>query len=105
MLDSIQIGAIVYKIELVDNLRDENGHKLFGQVLYGPQLIQLESSQAAGAMLQTLLHEILHAIRVHAGLPAPENEESLCDSFAYGLLAVFAQNPALYRQFQNVTGW
>lgn len=90
--DSVRIGGVEYSIEYVENLN--NGVNLaYGYIDYDNCKIQLSSTcgVAHERRCQTLLHEILHGIRNHAGLEI-ENEEEVVDTLAKGLYQVLQDN-------------
>lgn len=90
--ESVRIGGIEYPVVYVDNLN--NGVQLaYGHIDY--ENCRIELSNTAGTAHEkrcvTLLHEILHGIRNHAGLEI-ENEEVIVDMFAKGIYQVLQDN-------------
>lgn len=92
--ESIRIGGIEYEIEYVPNLRDGN-RLLYGYIDYDNSKIQISETDGRGHQHQclTLLHEILHGIREHAGLTI-ENEEEVMEVLSKGLYQVLQDNGA-----------
>lgn len=90
--DSVRIGGVEY--EVFDNQPSLNDGEnlLYGQIDYRESTIRL-SNLCEGHQMKciTLLHEILHGIRNHAGLEV-ENEEDVVDMFARGLYQVLQDN-------------
>lgn len=90
--DSVRIGGVEY--EVFDNQPSLNDGEnlLYGQIDYRESTIRL-SDLCEGHQMKciTLLHEILHGIRNHAGLEI-ENEEEVVDMFARGLYQVLQDN-------------
>lgn len=90
--DSVRIGGVEY--EVFDNQPSLNDGEnlLYGQIDYRESVIRL-SDLCGGYHMKciTLLHEILHGIRNHAGLEI-ENEEDVVDMFARGLYQVLRDN-------------
>lgn len=90
--DSVRIGGVEY--EVFDNQPSLNDGEnlLYGQIDYRESTIRL-SNLCKGHQMKciTLLHEILHGIRNHAGLEV-ENEEDVVDMFARGLYQVLQDN-------------
>ena len=90
--DSVRIGGVEYKV--FDNQPSLNDGEslLYGQIDYRESIIRI-SDLCEGHQMKciTLLHEILHGIRNHAGLEI-ENEEDVVDMFARGLYQVLQDN-------------
>ena len=101
MLSRVKIGPMVYRIEVVDGLHDRGEH-LFGDVNHGECVIRLEGRHSSQQTVQTLLHEIVHTLLLQSGRPRQEGDEGLVDSLAYGLMAVFQDNPALSNLLKSV---
>lgn len=59
-LDTLQLGPWTYRIVFVDDLKDETGEELYGQVDHEALLVQLRTGMAPQRLFQTLLHELLH---------------------------------------------
>ena len=90
--ESIRIGGIEYAVKYAENVRLGN-ELCFGKIDYGESSITLSTTDGVGHQHQcvTLLHEILHGIRYHAGIPV-ENEEEVVDMFARGIYQVLQDN-------------
>lgn len=90
--NSVRIGGIEYNIEYIPNLND-GATLAYGFIDYDNCCIQLSSTDglAHEHRCVTLLHEILHGIRNHAGLNI-DNEEEIVDMFARGLYQVLQDN-------------
>ena len=99
----MRLGARVFQIEFVDQVRDpktgEVDSTMSGVFEAGQGLIQITRDRDPGQMTEDLCHEILHAFFSMAGdpLPAPE-EEALVLDLAPWLHAFLAQNPVLVAQ-------
>jgi hypothetical protein len=90
--ESVRIGGVEYAISYVENLR--NGNQLaYGYIDYDNCKIELSATDGIGHQkrCQTLLHEILHGVRQHAGLEI-ENEEAVIEMFAKGIYQVLQDN-------------
>lgn len=90
--DFVRIGGVEY--EVFDNQPSLNDGEnlLYGQIDYRESTIRLSDLREGHQMkCITLLHEILHGIRNHAGLEI-ENEEEVVDMFARGLYQVLQDN-------------
>lgn len=90
--DSIRIGGVEYKILRETQVRLDN-RICYGAIDYNANTISLSEKDNSGhqTMCITLLHEILHGIRQHAGLEI-KNEEQVVDMFAKGLYQVLQDN-------------
>lgn len=90
--ESVRIGGIEYKVLYGANLR-VNNNLCYGSISYDDSTITLSTTDGAGHQMRcvTLLHEILHGIRNHAGLEI-ENEEEVVDMFAKGIYQVLQDN-------------
>lgn len=90
--ESIRIGGVEYAVKLGDNLRIGN-NLCYGLIEYEKSEIWLSTTDKTEHQQRciTLLHEILHGIRNHAGL-CIENEEDVVDMFAKGLYQVLQDN-------------
>ncbi len=90
--DSVRIGGVEY--EVFDNQPSLNDGEnlLYGQIDYRESIIRI-SDLCEGHQMKciTLMHEILHGIRNHAGLEV-ENEEDVVDMFARGMYQVLQDN-------------
>ena len=92
--ESVRIGGVEYTVVFVPNLRT-NTHLLMGQIDYDESVIRLSETDGKGHQQRciTLLHEILHGIQNHSGIPLPEQEEEkIIDMFARGLYQVLQDN-------------
>jgi hypothetical protein len=89
----VKIGPFKYTVALARDLHD-NGRALDGQIIHARSLILLDDALEAQASAQTLLHEIVHAIGIQAGL---ELNERQVDSLAFGFMGVMKENPSLVK--------
>lgn len=90
--ESVRIGGVEYAISYVENLRYGN-QLAYGHIDYDNCKIELSATDGIGHQkrCQTLLHEILHGVRQHAGLEI-ENEEAVIEMFAKGIYQVLQDN-------------
>lgn len=68
--------SILYKkhdIEFEPNLHDENGG-LYGQILYVPERIIINSAGSVEQQKATLLHEVIHALDELYGIGLKEEQ-------------------------------
>ncbi len=90
--ESIRIGGVEYAIEHLPDIND--GERVcYGKIDYENNVIQLSTTRGQGHQHKciTLLHEILHGIREHAGIEIT-NEEAVVDVFAKGIYQVLQDN-------------
>lgn len=90
--ESVRIGGVEYIVEYVPNLND-GVNLAYGHIDY--ENCKIELSDTCGTShqkrCQTLLHEVLHGIRQHAGLEI-QNEEEVVEMFAKGIYQVLQDN-------------
>ena len=96
---SVIIGPMRYTIVRVSNMHQER-HDLDGVIHYNTETIDIDSGLSNRIAVQTLWHEILHAILQHAG--RRKHSEKWIDSTAYGLMQVIAENPELVELTRDV---
>lgn len=93
---SVRIGGVEY--EIIDNVHGLNDglHVLAGEINYNDSVIRLNEDVAGHQMkCITLLHEILHGVRNHAGIEI-EDEETVVELFARGIYQVLQDNGARF---------
>lgn len=90
--NSVRIGGVEYEVRYEPNLR-LNNNICYGVIDYDNCVITLSETDGTGHQRRciTLLHEILHGIRNHAGLEI-EKEEEIVDMFARGIYQVLQDN-------------
>lgn len=90
--NSVRIGGVEYAVVYTPHLND-GIHLAYGHIDYENCVIELSDTVGVSHQKRcvTLLHEILHGIREHAGLEI-ENEEAVVDMFAKGLHQVLQDN-------------
>ena len=112
-IDKVKIGAIDYAVTFVDDLKDERG-KLDGCIKYHQAEINIEADMNDQAKVQSLLHEIVHALDMQYGLGLRETaKDSPVDRLAFGIYQVMRDNPELIaviygydiEAIENVCAW
>lgn len=97
MLDKLQIGAIRYTVEEVDDLHkftaEGTRQWLQGQVLYHEATIRIDSELAADVKIVALWHEAIHALLDQAGIDA--HDENAVIALGYGIVRLLRDNPGL----------
>ena len=99
MIDKIKIGGIIFKIKCVKKLIGANNVKYDGWVKHSKSHIKIEKNLEIQCYLQTLFHEIFHAIFTHLGR---EDDEKTVDSLAYSMLQVLRDNPQLLEAIKEL---
>lgn len=72
-------------------------HDAMGMITFNRNLIEVDESQSKEAMVDTVLHEILHAVVAEYGIKFKNlrEEERVVHTMANGLTDVYKDNPAL----------
>lgn len=91
-ITKVKIGPIIYKVEVVKNLMDENGKHFYAEINYRHNVIMLDEADPQ-TMTQALFHEVIHGIFHGAGID--ENDEVKLDSLATGIYQLLKDNPKL----------
>lgn len=68
-----KVGGVYYDVVEVDGLSEKEG--LFGRVLYGSNLIEIDSRIAPGRKRQVIVHELQHALFYEAGFDDQDEDE------------------------------
>ena len=99
----VTVAGRIYEVN-VETREWAEEHNLLGQCDSATQVISLSPTHSTHEqMLDTLLHEILHAIwyqyRVYHTMPIDQDarEEALVDTLGSALAQVFLENPALLK--------
>ena len=110
MIKSVKIGP--QKFDIIQRDPKEDGmlnDGAYGYTLDGKNVIVLSSDLSNGKEKVTMLHEILHAIRMsNDGMPRPSKEDDFeawehyfIAMYETGLLAVLKDNPKLVEWLLN----
>ena len=82
-IDSIYILGHCWKVQTMDDLTD------FGECDFNHRTIRLRRNQSEEQLIETLLHEINHAIWSMTDLEDKDKEETTVTRLAMGLASVF----------------
>lgn len=104
MIKSVKVGP--QKFTVIERNPSEDGmlnDGAYGYTLDGKNLIVLASGLGNGKQQVTMLHEVLHAVRMnYEGMPRPTKEDDFeawehyfIAMYETGLLAVLKDNPKL----------
>ena len=97
MVESVLIDTVRYRVEQTKETILVDGHACHGDVDYDQARIRLSCDGAMlgeGRKVQTLMHEIVHALLYERGRQEHENEE-LVDALASGFVNLIRENPGL----------
>jgi len=91
---SVVVGGIRYSVRRIKNL-SAGEQKLDGHINYGRAIIEIEDDIDDQVAIETLWHEIIHAILVQAGQSKISKNEMAIEALAYGIAQVITDNPRL----------
>lgn len=94
---TIRIGAIDYKIVMIDNLRDD-GDYLNGHIVYDDAVIKLNSDMEKQREFVALWHETIHGILEQAGI---DHNEQTAISLGFGIVQVLRDNELMRGEFNG----
>ena len=83
-----------YNVEFEPNLHDENGD-LYGQILYMPERIIINSAGSVEQQKSTLLHEIVHGLDELYGIGLKEDQVEKLGTAMYMLVK---DNPEMFSE-------
>jgi hypothetical protein len=88
------IGSKRYKIVSRPRAWGEE-NKAYGMIHYNKDLIEFDRGQNPEELVDTLIHEVLHAVaeEYNVKFKSSQQEESVVSEFAHGLKDVFKNNP------------
>lgn len=94
-MNIIRIFGKPFEIVYKDHV--ENGSELLGQCLYYENEIQIRTNQKPAEELDTVIHELLHALVRTLGLPFQDenHEEMVVSRLGAALAGTFLDNPEL----------
>lgn len=95
-IDKIKIGGIIFTVVRVHDLKhSSDNRRLDGNIVYGESKIYLDDDLNGQAETQTIWHEVVHGILVHAGMTEVAGKEELIEAISYGIMMVLYDNPQL----------
>lgn len=95
MPDKIRVGTQEYTVSAVSGLTSDEGEV---NGLCEPQHLRIgvdDGLVSKALVVDTLFHEVLHAIWDERSLPNKPNEERAVRSLATGIVGLFQDNPKL----------
>lgn len=97
--DKIKVGWAVYDIIAMDGIR--NRLSRIGEFDHVQREIRVENNGFPVDAAETLLHEILHAVRYVFHIGMGEQEEYLVGALSKGLMTIMVDNPDLLHWFDT----
>jgi hypothetical protein len=101
---TIRIGFHDYGVEYVEGM-EIDGNEVMGCILFDAKLLKISTMYCgrklpASSILQSLMHEITHAIDHETEFEVFNDKEPAVDSFASYMCMVMRDNPDLLRLFR-----
>lgn len=100
-MKKIKIGGIIYGIEKVERLEDDN-QSTWGVTQYENAHISIRDKIDKQKYYQTLIHEALHGMLHEAGVDNLANDESLVTPLGNILYQFIIDNPKLVEKMNNL---
>ncbi|HEY1772410.1 MAG TPA: hypothetical protein VGH91_04380 [Gammaproteobacteria bacterium] len=97
-LKRLKVGRRCYRVVRQHMPKD------YGSVNFNRGIIRIDDPQPPGVVVDTVLHELLHAIWADFKLPDRPTEERAVTALAQGLMAVFRDNPGLATYIERLIG-
>jgi Zn-dependent peptidase ImmA (M78 family) len=98
---TVKVGGQVYKVNLVDQVKNSADRNVDGQISYSEDLIEINKCLSGDYRDYVLLHEVFHAIYEHCGYKQNEHE---IDRLARALHMVIKDNPEMFRgAYETIT--
>lgn len=94
MASTIKISGIDYSVDGFDTDVDRN---LMGRLSYDTAQIYIRNDLPIDKKMETLLHEVLHAVYMNAGLQPGDEEEKVVTALSSGLYQFLKDNKDVYR--------
>ena len=95
-LRKLKIGDDCYRVRYREFTR------IYGQIGLGTKRLDLADDLSEEEGVYTLLHEVLHGIWYHRAVPPRPREERVVTELAWGLMAVFRDNPGLLTHLEGL---
>ncbi len=95
-LRRLKIGDGYYRV------RYREFRRIYGQIGLGSKWLDLADDLNEEEGVYTLLHEVLHGIWHHRAMPPRPREERVVTELAWGLMAVFRDNPGLLTHLEGL---
>lgn len=94
MTDTVKISGIDYTIGGFDTDVDRN---LMGRLSYDVAQIYIRNDLPIDKKYETLLHEVMHAVYMNAGLQPGDEEEKVVTALSSGIYQFLKDNKDVFR--------
>lgn len=94
MTDTVKISGINYTIGGFDTDVDRN---LMGRLSYDVAQIYIRNDLPIDKKYETLLHEVMHAVYMNAGLQPGDEEEKVVTALSSGIYQFLKDNKDVFR--------
>ena len=94
----LKIGGRIYKVSIVDDLRQDDGKRCNGTLHGDSHDISVASDISIIKQQETTIHEALHAIINYFCI---EDNETVTSQVANGIYALIVDNPEFIKKIQN----
>ena len=91
---TLRIGPFDYAVDIVEDLKNDDGDGLYGEMVYSTRRIRVMTDQPADQRLATLWHEVLHALLEHAAREV-KDAEAVVRVLSHGIAQVLRDNPEI----------
>jgi hypothetical protein len=95
-LKKLKIGGDYYRV------RYRELPHIYGQIGLGYGFLDLADDLSEEEGVYTIIHEVLHGIWAYRQMPPRSREERVVTELAWGLMAVFRDNPGLLQHLENL---
>ena len=94
MTDTVNIAGIMYSVDPFETDVDRN---LMGRLAYDTAQIYVRKDLPLDKKMETLLHEVIHAVYMNAGLQPGDDEEKVVTALSSGIYQFLKDNKDVYR--------
>ena len=94
MTSMIKIAGIDYTVDEFETDVDRN---LMGRLAYDTAQIYIRKDLPLDKKLETVLHEVMHAVYMNAGLQQGDEEEKVVTALSSGVYQFLKDNKDVYR--------
>ncbi len=92
---NLLIGGIQYKIDFVDDLRDETGKRVNGTLKTDQSTIDVATDVSKQKQYSILVHEAMHGIQLHYDV---DGDEHIVTKIAGGMYAFIVNNASFIKE-------
>ena len=94
MTDTINIAGIMYTVDPFETDVDRN---LMGRLAYDTAQIYVRKDLPLDKKMETLLHEVIHAVYMNSGLHPGDEEEKVVTALSSGIYQFLKENKDVFR--------